>query len=107
MNRLRDGRTFCFGFKFLLLASPTLQGGNASEVFVSSVEHSSKLNQAIVGCVSDMEATYAEYDEWSDSGVAETVARLYKKALQQLEKYKPLEETLVNTFCSFHKVHVQ
>ncbi|XP_075881793.1 spliceosome associated factor 3, U4/U6 recycling protein isoform X2 [Nelusetta ayraudi] len=43
----------------------------------------------------DMEATYAEYDEWSDSGVAETVARLYKKALQQLEKYKPLEETLL------------
>lgn len=50
---------------------------------------------------SDMEATYAEYDEWSDSGVAETVARLYKKALQQLEKYKPFEETLVSAFCSF------
>lgn len=78
-----------------------------SEVFVSSVEHNSKLNQPVVGCVSDMEATYAEYDEWSDNGVAETVARLYKKALQQLEKYKPFEETLVKTFCSFHKVHLQ
>lgn len=63
-----------------------------------SVEYNSKLNQPTAGCVSDMEATYAEYDEWSDSGVAETVAHLYKKALQQLEKYKPFEETLVNTF---------
>lgn len=69
-----------------------------SEVFILSVEHS-KLSHRVVGCVSDMEATYAEYDEWSDKGVAETVAQLYKKAMQQLEKYKPFEETLVNTFC--------
>lgn len=46
-----------------------------------------------------MEATYAEYDEWSEKGVAETVVHLYKKALEQLEKYKPFEEMLVNTFC--------
>lgn len=53
-----------------------------------------------------MEATYAEYDEWSEKGVAETVVRLYKKALEQLEKYKPFEEVLVNTFCSLHMVTV-
>lgn len=49
---------------------------------------------------SDMEATYAEYEEWSDEGVVQTVAHLYKKASQQLDKYKPFEETLVNSFCS-------
>lgn len=47
-----------------------------------------------------MEATYAEYEEWSDEGVVQTVAHLYKKASQQLDKYKPFEETLVNSFCS-------
>lgn len=47
-----------------------------------------------------MEATYAEYDEWSEKGVAETVVHLYKKALVQLEKYKPFEEMLVNGPCS-------
>lgn len=53
-----------------------------------------------------MEATYAEYEEWSEKGVAETVAHLYKKAVEQLDKYKPFEEMLVNTFCSLHMVHV-
>lgn len=42
-----------------------------------------------------MEATYAEYEEWSEKGVAETVVHLYKKAVEQLDKYKPLEEMLV------------
>lgn len=42
-----------------------------------------------------MEATFAEYEEWSEQGVAETVSHQYKKALQQLEKYKALEESLV------------
>ncbi|KAK5871462.1 hypothetical protein PBY51_004344 [Eleginops maclovinus] len=43
----------------------------------------------------EMEATYAEYDEWSEHGVAETVMIQYKKALQQLAKCKPLEEALI------------
>ncbi|XP_074494100.1 squamous cell carcinoma antigen recognized by T-cells 3 [Sebastes fasciatus] len=43
----------------------------------------------------DMEATYAEYEEWSEHGVAETVIHLYKKALQQLAKCKPFEESLI------------
>ncbi|XP_053181607.1 squamous cell carcinoma antigen recognized by T-cells 3 isoform X1 [Scomber japonicus] len=43
----------------------------------------------------DMEATYAEYEEWSDQGVAETVVHQYKKALQQMEKCKALEEPLL------------
>ncbi|KAM4616482.1 squamous cell carcinoma antigen recognized by T-cells 3 isoform 2-T2 [Polymixia lowei] len=43
----------------------------------------------------DMEATYAEYEEWSEKGVPETVAHQYKKALQQMEKSKPFEETLL------------
>lgn len=47
----------------------------------------------------DMEATYAEYEEWSDQGVAETVVHQYKKALQQMEKCKALEEPLVTDFC--------
>uniref|UniRef100_H3AFF2 Spliceosome associated factor 3, U4/U6 recycling protein n=1 Tax=Latimeria chalumnae TaxID=7897 RepID=H3AFF2_LATCH len=42
----------------------------------------------------DMEATYAEYEEWSEESIPETVTRLYKKALQQMEKCKPYEETL-------------
>lgn len=43
----------------------------------------------------DMEATYAEYEEWSENGVSEMVKLQYKKALQQLEKCKPFEESLV------------
>uniref|UniRef100_A0A8D0CPK7 Spliceosome associated factor 3, U4/U6 recycling protein n=1 Tax=Sander lucioperca TaxID=283035 RepID=A0A8D0CPK7_SANLU len=43
----------------------------------------------------DMEATYAEYEEWSEHGVAETVVHQYKKALQQLAKCKSLEESLI------------
>uniref|UniRef100_A0A3B5A219 Spliceosome associated factor 3, U4/U6 recycling protein n=1 Tax=Stegastes partitus TaxID=144197 RepID=A0A3B5A219_9TELE len=43
----------------------------------------------------DMEATYAEYEEWSEHGVAETVIQQYKKALQQMEKCKSFEESLL------------
>lgn len=43
----------------------------------------------------DMEVTYAEYEEWSEHGVSETVIHHYKKALQQMEKCKPLEESLL------------
>ncbi|KAM9858874.1 squamous cell carcinoma antigen recognized by T-cells 3 [Aulostomus maculatus] len=43
----------------------------------------------------DMEATYAEYEEWSEQGVPETVSHQYKKALQQMEKRKALEESLL------------
>ncbi|KAF3850836.1 hypothetical protein F7725_012608 [Dissostichus mawsoni] len=43
----------------------------------------------------DMEATFAEYEEWSEQGVAETVMIQYRKALQQLAKCKPLEEALI------------
>ncbi|MBN3304250.1 SART3 protein, partial [Amia calva] len=43
----------------------------------------------------EMEATYAEYEEWSDKGIASTVSQLYKKALQQMEKSKPYEEALL------------
>lgn len=43
----------------------------------------------------DMEASYAEYEEWSEDAIPETTIKNYKKALQQLEKYKPYEEALV------------
>ncbi|XP_033027080.1 squamous cell carcinoma antigen recognized by T-cells 3 isoform X2 [Lacerta agilis] len=43
----------------------------------------------------DMEATYAEYEEWSDEPVPEAVIRNYKKALQQMAKCKPYEEALL------------
>ncbi|XP_004843681.3 squamous cell carcinoma antigen recognized by T-cells 3 isoform X1 [Heterocephalus glaber] len=43
----------------------------------------------------DMEATFAEYEEWSDDPVPELVIQNYNKALQQLEKYKPYEEALL------------
>ncbi|XP_029295077.1 spliceosome associated factor 3, U4/U6 recycling protein [Cottoperca gobio] len=43
----------------------------------------------------DMEATYAEYEEWSEHGVADTVISQYKKALQQLAKCKSFEEPLI------------
>nr|XP_033812439.1 LOW QUALITY PROTEIN: squamous cell carcinoma antigen recognized by T-cells 3 [Geotrypetes seraphini] len=43
----------------------------------------------------DMEATYAEYEEWSDEPVPQTVVQLYKKAVQQMEKCKPFEEALL------------
>uniref|UniRef100_A0A3Q0S8U8 Spliceosome associated factor 3, U4/U6 recycling protein n=1 Tax=Amphilophus citrinellus TaxID=61819 RepID=A0A3Q0S8U8_AMPCI len=43
----------------------------------------------------DMEATYAEYEEWSEHGVPEMVMRQYKNALQQMEKCKPFEEALL------------
>ncbi|XP_053727299.1 squamous cell carcinoma antigen recognized by T-cells 3 [Synchiropus splendidus] len=43
----------------------------------------------------DMENTFAEYEEWSETGVADTIVNQYKKALQQMEKYKALEESLL------------
>lgn len=48
-------------------------------------------------CFVDMEATYAEFEEWSEQGVSDTIKHHYKKALQQMEKRKPFEESLVNT----------
>ncbi|XP_067861844.1 squamous cell carcinoma antigen recognized by T-cells 3 [Heptranchias perlo] len=43
----------------------------------------------------DMEATYAEYEEWADELPNESVTQLYKKAIQQMEKCKPYEEDLL------------
>ncbi|XP_042529343.1 squamous cell carcinoma antigen recognized by T-cells 3 [Dipodomys spectabilis] len=43
----------------------------------------------------DMEATFAEYEEWSEDAIPESVIQSYNKALQQLEKYKPYEEALL------------
>ncbi|XP_058512452.1 squamous cell carcinoma antigen recognized by T-cells 3 isoform X1 [Ochotona princeps] len=43
----------------------------------------------------DMEATFAEYEEWSEDPIPESVIQSYRKALQQLEKYKPYEEALL------------
>ncbi|XP_066465740.1 squamous cell carcinoma antigen recognized by T-cells 3 isoform X2 [Tiliqua scincoides] len=43
----------------------------------------------------DMEATYAEYEEWSEEAIPEQAIKNYKKALQQMEKYKPYEEALL------------
>ncbi|KAK7934120.1 hypothetical protein WMY93_005016 [Mugilogobius chulae] len=42
----------------------------------------------------DMDATFAEYEEWAD-GVPETVQLQYKKALQLMEKCKAFEEALL------------
>jgi hypothetical protein len=46
-----------------------------------------------------MEATFAEYEEWSEHPIPELVIQNYNKALQQLEKYKPYEEALVSFDC--------
>ncbi|XP_064209645.1 squamous cell carcinoma antigen recognized by T-cells 3 [Anguilla rostrata] len=43
----------------------------------------------------DMDATFAEYEEWSDKEIPETVSTQYKKALQHMEKSKPFEEALL------------
>ncbi|XP_051551810.1 squamous cell carcinoma antigen recognized by T-cells 3-like isoform X1 [Myxocyprinus asiaticus] len=43
----------------------------------------------------DMEGTYAEYSDWADDGVPETVTHQYRRALQQMEKCKPYEEALM------------
>ncbi|KFW01202.1 Squamous cell carcinoma antigen recognized by T-cells 3, partial [Eurypyga helias] len=43
----------------------------------------------------DMEASYAEYEEWSEDPIPEATVRNYRKALQQLEKCKPYEEALL------------
>ena len=43
-----------------------------------------------------MDATFAEYEEWSEDPIPESVIQSYNKALQQLEKYKPYEEALVS-----------
>lgn len=47
-------------------------------------------------CFVDMEVTYAEFEEWSEQGVSDTIKHHYKKALQQMEKRKPFEESLVS-----------
>lgn len=43
----------------------------------------------------EMEATFAEYEEWSEEPMPESVLQSYQKALGQLEKYKPYEEALL------------
>lgn len=47
-------------------------------------------------CFVDMDATYAEFEVWSEEGVSDIIKHHYKKALQQMEKCKPYEESLVN-----------
>lgn len=54
-----------------------------------------KLRKIVLCYLVDMEATYAEYEEWSEHGVSETVMHLYKKALRQMERCKPFEASLV------------
>lgn len=51
-----------------------------------------------------MEATFAEYEEWSEEPVPESVIQNYNKALQQLEKYKPYEEALVSVGFFYSKL---
>uniref|UniRef100_A0A8C5ECN2 Spliceosome associated factor 3, U4/U6 recycling protein n=1 Tax=Gouania willdenowi TaxID=441366 RepID=A0A8C5ECN2_GOUWI len=56
----------------------------------------SSVQVLIVLCeLMNMEATYAEYEEWSDRGVAETIINQYKQALQRMEKCRPFEEALL------------
>uniref|UniRef100_A0A3P8VZB6 Spliceosome associated factor 3, U4/U6 recycling protein n=1 Tax=Cynoglossus semilaevis TaxID=244447 RepID=A0A3P8VZB6_CYNSE len=43
----------------------------------------------------DMETTYEEYEDWSDQGVSELVVPQYTKAMQEMEKRKSLEESLL------------
>ncbi|XP_016898212.1 squamous cell carcinoma antigen recognized by T-cells 3 [Cynoglossus semilaevis] len=43
----------------------------------------------------DMEATYEEYEDWSDQGVSELVVPQYSKAMQEMEKRKSLEKSLL------------
>ncbi|XP_072271437.1 squamous cell carcinoma antigen recognized by T-cells 3 [Pyxicephalus adspersus] len=43
----------------------------------------------------DMETTYAEYVDWSEEPIADSIVQSYKKALQQVEKYKLYEEALL------------
>ncbi|XP_053324946.1 squamous cell carcinoma antigen recognized by T-cells 3 [Spea bombifrons] len=43
----------------------------------------------------DMDATYAEYEEWSEEPIPDAVVQNYKKALKQMEKSKPYEEALL------------
>ena len=45
-----------------------------------------------------MEATFAEYEEWSEDPIPESVIQSYNKALQQLEKYKPYAESQEDSF---------
>ncbi|XP_066459934.1 squamous cell carcinoma antigen recognized by T-cells 3 [Eleutherodactylus coqui] len=43
----------------------------------------------------DMASTFAEYEEWSEEPIPEIVIQNYKKAIQQVAKYKPYEEALM------------
>uniref|UniRef100_A0A4W3ILM4 Spliceosome associated factor 3, U4/U6 recycling protein n=1 Tax=Callorhinchus milii TaxID=7868 RepID=A0A4W3ILM4_CALMI len=43
----------------------------------------------------DMEATFVEYEAWSEEPLEASVIQQYKKALQQMERYKPYEEALL------------
>lgn len=54
-----------------------------------------------------MEATYAEYEEWSENGVPETVVHQYRKALQQMEKCKLYEEALVTKWLTYFLFDLQ
>lgn len=51
-----------------------------------------------------MEATFAEYEEWLEDPVPETVVQSYNRALQQLEKYKPYEDALVRLSCLWSRL---
>ncbi|KAM4808536.1 squamous cell carcinoma antigen recognized by T-cells 3 isoform 2-T2 [Rhinophrynus dorsalis] len=43
----------------------------------------------------DMTSTYAEYEEWSEEPIPETVIQSYKKALHQMEQCKPYEDAML------------
>ncbi|KAL6067681.1 hypothetical protein STEG23_031485 [Scotinomys teguina] len=58
-------------------------------------EHVYELFERAVKDYIYMEATFAEYEEWSEEPIPDSVLQNYQKALEQLEKYKPFEEALL------------
>ncbi|XP_069475565.1 squamous cell carcinoma antigen recognized by T-cells 3 [Ambystoma mexicanum] len=44
----------------------------------------------------EMETTYAEYEEWSDEPIPDTVIQKYKQAIKQMQKCKAHEDALLN-----------
>ncbi|NXL91801.1 SART3 protein, partial [Alectura lathami] len=77
-------------------APGSVPSAEQQQVLCSQLERIHALFRRQLGIpLMDMEASFAEYEEWSEEPIPEPVIKNYKKALQQLEKCKPYEEALL------------
>uniref|UniRef100_A0A670ZRT9 Spliceosome associated factor 3, U4/U6 recycling protein n=1 Tax=Pseudonaja textilis TaxID=8673 RepID=A0A670ZRT9_PSETE len=86
-------------FENAILATMQVSPGNAAlelvQVTVSQRKIHSVYRRQLGIPLIDMEATFMEYQSWTDEPIPYAVRQSYARALKQLQKYKPYEDALL------------